>query len=205
MLDGEADARAGNDDSLLAGGPVFRAPLVLAWMGRFAEAEARALECCDIADRTQYPLELGLPLAALTQLAVARGEYDQAEQYAHRALLLQRLSGYHWAAGLFLPPLACAYVARGQYDQARAALATWAETADALEQASVDLFSRWVTACERHLAVVGAPLPGLPMQPMVGGDAWAVLAVELAQREGATGDLRARTTCSRRSRSSAAC
>ena len=44
----------------------------------------------------------------------------QAEQYAHRALLLQRLSGYHWAAGLFLPPLACAYVARGQYEQARA-------------------------------------------------------------------------------------
>ena len=37
------------------------------------------------------------------RLAVARGEYDQAEQYAHRALLLQRLSGYHWAAGLFLP------------------------------------------------------------------------------------------------------
>ena len=30
----------------------------------------------------------------------------EAEQYAHRALLLQRLSGYHWAAGLFLPALA---------------------------------------------------------------------------------------------------
>ena len=41
------------------------------------------------------------------------------------------------------------------------------------------------------LAVLGAPLPGLPLHPMVGGDAWAVLAVELAQREGATGDLRA--------------
>lgn len=191
LEDGVAHARAAHDDSLLAGGPVFRAPLVLAWMGRFAEAEARALECSDIADRTQYPLELGLPLAALTQLAVARGEYDQAEQYAHRALLLQRLSGYHWAAGLFLPPLASAYVARGQYDQARAALATWAETADALEQASVDLFLRWVTACERHLTVLGAPLPGLPVHPMVGADAWAVLAVELAQREGATGDLRA--------------
>ena len=191
LEDGVAHARAAHDESLLAGGPVFRVPLVLTWMGRFDEAEARALECCDIADRTQYPLELGLPLAALTQIAVARGDYDRAEQYAHRALLLQRLSGYHWAAGLFLPPLACSYVARGQFEQARDALTTWAETADDLEQASVDLFTRWVNACERHLAVLGSPLPFLPAQPMVGADAWAALAVELAQREGATGDLHA--------------
>jgi class 3 adenylate cyclase/tetratricopeptide (TPR) repeat protein len=189
--DGEAHARAAHDDALLSGGPVFRVPLVLTWMGRFDEAEPRALECCDIADRTQYPLELGLPLAALTQMAVARGQYDDAEQYAHRALLLQRLSGYHWAAGLFLPPLVCAHVARGQFAQARDALDTWAETADQLERASVDLYARWVTACERQLAVVGAPLPFLPPEPMVGGDAWAALAVELAQKEGATGDLAA--------------
>ncbi len=186
LEDGVAHARAAHDDSLLAGGPVFRVPLVLAWLGRFAEADTRAQECIEIADRTQYPLELGLPLAALTQLAVARGQYDDAEQYAHRALLLQRLSGYHWAAGLFLPPLACAYVARGQYEQAHAALATWAETADTMEQASVDLFSRWVTACERRLAVLGAPLPGLPLHPMVGGDAGGAGGGARAA-EGATG------------------
>jgi class 3 adenylate cyclase len=191
LEDGVAHARASADDALLAGGPVFRVPLVLTWLGRFTEAIPRAHECLDIADRTQYPLELGLPLAALTQIAVARGEYDEAEQHAHRALLLQRLSGYHWAAGLFLPPLVCAHVARGQFAQARDALATWTETADELEQASVDLFARWVTACERRLAVLGAPLPFLPPEPMVGGDAWAALAVELAQREGATGDLAA--------------
>ncbi len=191
LEDGVAHARAAHDDALLAGGPVFRVPLVLTWLGRVDEAETRALECSDIAERVQYPLELGLPLAALTQIAVARGEFDQAEQYAHRALLLQRLSGYHWAAGLFLPPLACAHVARGQYEQARDALATWSETADELEQASVDLFSRWVDACERRLVVQGAPLPGLPADPLVGADAWAALAVELAQREGSTGDLRA--------------
>jgi len=189
LEDGVAHARAAADESLLAGGPVFRVPLVLTWLGRFDEAETRALECCDIAERTQYPLELGLPLAALTQIAVARGDFDQAEQYAHRALLLQRLSGYHWAAGLFLPVLAGAHAARGQFEQAREALATWSETADELEQATIDLFSRWVTACERRLTVLGAPLPGLPREPLVGGDAWAVLAVELAQREGATGDL----------------
>ncbi|MDQ1429653.1 MAG: hypothetical protein QOF40_255, partial [Actinomycetota bacterium] len=191
LEDGVAHARAARDETVLAGGAGFRVPLVLTWLGRFDEAEQRAWECCEIADRVGYPLELGLPLAALTQIAVARGEFDEAEQYAHRALLLQRLSGYHWAAGLYLPALACAHVARGQFDGAREALATWAETADDLEQASVDLFSRWVTACERRLAVQGAPLPGLPRDPLVGGDAWAALAVELAQREGATGDLRA--------------
>jgi class 3 adenylate cyclase len=191
LEDGVAHARAAHDESLLAGGPTFRVPLVLTWLGRLDDAEARALECCDIADRVQYPLELGLPLAALTQIQVARGEFDRAEQHAHRALLLQRLSGYHWAAGLFLPVLASAHVARGQYEQARAALATWSETADELEQASVDLFMRWVTARERRLVVQGEPLPGLPRDPVVGADAWAALAVELAQREGATGDLHA--------------
>ena len=191
LEDGVAHARAAADESLLAGGPLFRVPLVLTWLGEFDDAETRALECCDIADRVQYPLELGLPLAALTQLAVARGEFDRAEQYAHRALLLQRLSGYHWAAGLFLPVLAWAHVARGQYEQARDALATWSSTADDLEQASIDLFTRWVDACERRLVVQGAPLPALPRDPLVGADAWAALAVELAQREGARGDLRA--------------
>ena len=41
---------------------------------------------------------VGLPLAALTQIAVARGRFAEAEQFAHQALLVQRLSGYHWAA-----------------------------------------------------------------------------------------------------------
>ena len=114
LEDGVAHARAAADDSVLAGGPLFRLPLVLTWLGRLDEAEAHALECCEIAERAHYPLELGLPLAALTRIAVLRGEFDQAEQYAHRALLIQRLSGYHRAAGLFLPALTCAHVARGR-------------------------------------------------------------------------------------------
>lgn len=191
LEDGVAHARAAPDESVLAGGPLFRVPLVLTWLGRFDEAEARALECCAIAEQAHYPLELGLPLAALTQISVVRGEFDQAEQYAHRALLIQRLSGYHWAAGLFLPALACAHVARGQFELARDALATWAETADAMELATVDLLSRYVTACERGLAVQGAALPGLPRDPLVGADGWAAAAVEIARREGAPGDVRA--------------
>jgi class 3 adenylate cyclase len=191
LEDGVAHARAAADESVLAGGPLFRVPLVLTWLGRLDEAEARALECCAIADRAHYPLELGLPLAALTQISVLRGEFDQAEQYAHRALLIQRLSGYHWAAGLFLPALTCAHVARGQFELARDALATWAETADEMELATVDLLSRYVAACERGLAVQGAALPDLPRDPLVGADGWAAAAVEIARREGAPGDVRA--------------
>lgn len=190
LEDGVAHARAAADDSVLAGGPLFRLPLVLTWLGRLDEAESRALECCEIAERAHYPLEMGLPLAALTQIAVLRGEFDQAEQYAHRALLIQRLSGYHWAAGLFLPALTCAHVARGQFEQARDALATWAETADAMEQATVELLSRYVTVCERGLAVQGDELPVLPRDPLVGADGWAAAAVEIARREGAPGDVR---------------
>ncbi len=178
------------EESVQAGGPLFRVPLVLVWLGRLDEAEARALECCDVADEAKYPLELGLPLAALTQISVLRGDFDKAEQYAHRALLLQRLSGYPWAAGLFLPALACAHVARGQFELARETLAIWAETADAMERATLDLLDRYVTVCERGLAVQGEALPPLPADPLVGADGWAVAAVEIARREGSPGDVR---------------
>src|SRR5207249_3657038 len=85
--------------------------------GRFDDAEARALEACALAERINYPLEKGLPLAALTQLAVHRGDFDAAERQAHEALLIQRLTDYHWAAGLFLPAVMSAYVARGGVDE----------------------------------------------------------------------------------------
>ena len=187
---GVVQARKSEDESALAGGPLFRLPLVLVWLGRLEEAEESALECCAIAERVQYPLELGLPLAALCQIATVRGDFDQVEHYAHRALLIQRLTGYHWAAGLFLPSLASAHVARGQFDAARDDLDTWAQTADAMETATVALLSRWVTSSERGVAVQGGPLPDLPSEPMVGADGWAAAAVEIARREGVSDAVR---------------
>ena len=186
---GIAHARAGDDDALLVGGPLFRAPLVLAWLGRFDEAEALAHEGCAAAERMHYPLEQGLPLAALTQMAVACGRYDDAEQHAHQALLVQRLSGYHWAAGLFLPALASGHLARGRYDAARDALDTWAETGDPLEQQAIALFRRLVTARERGQTVEGEPLPRLPRDPVIGLDAWAAACVDLARWEGSRADV----------------
>ena len=155
---------------------MFRVPLVLTWLGRVDEAEsprARVLATSPSACSTRSSSGCRSPRSPRSRWHAASS--TDAEQYAHRALLLQRLSGYHWAAGLFLPPLACAHVARGQYEQARDALTTWSETADELEQASVNLFTRWVDACERRLVGAGCAAPRAPRDPMVGADAWAAL------------------------------
>jgi class 3 adenylate cyclase len=58
-----------------------------------------------------------------------------------------------------------------------------------MEQATLDLLARWVAVTERGLAVQGAALPPLPRDPMVGAEGWAAMAVELARREGAPGDV----------------
>jgi class 3 adenylate cyclase len=186
---GIAHARAAGDDAALVGGPLFRAPLVLTWMGRFDEAERLAREGIEVAERSHYALEEGLPLAALAQMSVARGQFADTEQHAHQALLVQRLSGYHWAAGLFLPALASAHMARGRYDAARDALDTWAETGEQMERATVELFHRLVSTRERGQAVQGDPLPGLPRRPIIGADAWAAACVEIARWEGPTADV----------------
>ncbi len=67
---GLVHARDAGERSALVGGPLFRLPLVLCWLGRFDDAEERALEGCRAADEMRYPLEEGLPLAALAQVAV---------------------------------------------------------------------------------------------------------------------------------------
>ena len=189
LEDGASEALLSGDHSSLAGGPAFRVPLVLAWLGRLDDSEARAHECCVRAEHINYPLEEGLPLAALALVAVVRGDFDRAEHHAHRALLVQRLSGYHWAAGLFLPALFSACVARGRYEAASDALDTWSETANATELTTIALLRRYAAAFERGLSVQGDRLPPLPRTPMVGADTWAAAHIEIARREGPTVDV----------------
>ena len=187
---GVARARLAEDRSELAGGPLFRLPLVLSWLGRLDEAQERAIECCAVADEIHYPLETGLPLAALTHVAVARGDFDAAERHAHQALLVQRLSGYHWAAGLYIPALVSACAARGRYEAGRDALDTWSEIAGPIEAAAIAVLRRYLTALERNLIVQGDPLPRLPRAPALGADMWAAAMVEVARREVGAIDVR---------------
>ncbi len=187
---GVARARLTGDRTELAGGPLFRLPLVLGWLGRLDEAQERAAECCRVADDIRYPLETGLPLAALTQVAVARGDFDAAERHAHQAQLVQRLSGYHWAAGLFTPALVSACAARGRYEVGRDALDAWSEIAGPIEAATIGVLRRYLGALERNLVVRGDPLPRLPRRPALGADMWAAAGVEVARREVGAVDVR---------------
>jgi len=189
LEDASAEAAAVKDQSALAGGPSFRVPIVLAWLGRLDEADARAQECCTRAEQGKYPLEEGLPLGALALVCVTRGDFDRADYYAHKALLVQRLSGYHWAASLVLEAQFAACVARGRYDAAADALDTWTETAEVMELTTIALLRRLATALERGLPAQGDRLPRLPRHPMVGADAWAAAQIEIARREDATVDV----------------
>lgn len=189
LEEGVAHAGAASGGSILAGGPSFRIPLVLCWLGRLDEAETGAHECRALAEKAQYPLEAGLPLGALAQVATARGAFDLTEQYAHQALLIQRIGGYHWAAGLFFPPLVAAHIARGRWGGARAALAAWDDTADPVAKATIGLLERYVDVCERGHAVEAPPLPRLPRTAALGVDTWAAAEIEIARREGAPADL----------------
>jgi class 3 adenylate cyclase len=184
LEDGVAHARAAHDPSVLSGGAMFRVPLLLTWLGRLDEVRPRALECLNASERAAYPLENPLPLAALTQLAVVRGNYDEAEQHAHQALLIQRLAGYHWGAGLCLPALMTAHVARGRWTAAREALDAWGASADDIAQLTIGILSRYVDACERGHVSPGSPLPRLPRTPSIGVDSWAAAQVEIVRREG---------------------
>jgi class 3 adenylate cyclase len=189
LEDGVAHARAAQDASVLAGGAMYRVPLVLTWLGRLDEVRPLALECLNAGQRAEYPLENPLPLAALTQLAVVRGEYDEAEQHAHQALLIQRLGGYHWGAGLCLPALMTAHVARGRWTAAREALDVWGASADDLARVTIGILSRYVDACERGHVAPGSPLPRLPRSPSIGVDSWAAAQVEIVRREGDVANL----------------
>jgi tetratricopeptide (TPR) repeat protein len=190
LEEGAAEAALADEELSRVGGAAFRIPLVMAWLGRLDEAESRAHECCAVSERVQYPLEEGLPLAALALVAVTRGEFDRVEQLAHRALLVQQLSGYHWAAGLFLPALFSAFLARGRYEAAVDALDTWSDSADPMGLSTIALFRRYATALERRIPAEGERLPSLPRTPMVGAEMWAAIHVELARREGAGANAR---------------
>jgi len=186
---GRERARLAHDPSTRAGGASFRIPLVLTWLGRFDEAEQRALECCEAADLLRYPLEKGLPLSALAQISAARGEFDRAESYAHEALLIQRISGYHWAAGLYVPAVFCSHAARGRLDAARNELDAWAESASSLELANIALYSRYLDAVEGIVVAGRQPLPRISRVPVLGAESWAAVTIEIARLEGADADV----------------
>jgi class 3 adenylate cyclase len=172
------------EDATRVIGPAYRIPVTLLWLGRLDEAERAAVEAERIAEHVTI-YEYGLALAARVGLAILRGNLPAADDHAERALLIQRLSGYQWAAGLMLPGLAAAHLRRGDEARARAALDAWEETADDLAQVLLARMRDLIDVqTERRGREVLRDLTGVPREPFLGVQDWAVVAVEVARRLG---------------------
>ena len=156
LEDGIAHARAAGDDSLLAGGPLFRVPARAHVAGppRRGRAAAPASASTSPTARTTRS-RLGLPLAALTQIAVARGDFAAPSSTRTRRSSCSACPATTGPPASYLPPWPAPTSPCGSTSRRARRSTTWAETADELDQASVDLFSRYVDACERDLAVQG--------------------------------------------------
>src|SRR5262249_30283213 len=99
-----------------------RIPVALVGLGRLAEAEAAALAACELGRDTENWAGCSIGLGNLVLVAVARGDFVAAEDYAREALTMVRRARYGWAGPYFLPALACARVLRGAWDEAADAL-----------------------------------------------------------------------------------
>jgi class 3 adenylate cyclase/tetratricopeptide (TPR) repeat protein len=112
------------DDLILQGRPLQRMPLALTLQGRLDEAEAAALEACELTRKTQdWGEGYSVALSHLASVAVARGDFSAAERRARETMLMAYRSGYPWGGTRALFALACARALRG----------AWAEAEDALD------------------------------------------------------------------------
>jgi class 3 adenylate cyclase/DNA-binding CsgD family transcriptional regulator/tetratricopeptide (TPR) repeat protein len=111
------------DDLIRQGWALHRIPLALTLLGRLDEAEAVALEACELTRKTQDWGNYSLGLSHLASVAAARGDFDTTERRAHETMVMVSRSRYPWGGFRSLLALACARVLRG----------TWSEAEDALE------------------------------------------------------------------------
>jgi class 3 adenylate cyclase/tetratricopeptide (TPR) repeat protein len=110
-------------DLLLQGRPLQRIPGALTRLGRLAEAETLAAEGCELSCKAHNWGEYSLALSARVYLAVARGDFEDAEHHARETMMMVRRSRYPWGGAEALPELACARALQGR----------WSEAADAVD------------------------------------------------------------------------
>ena len=99
-----------------------RIPMPLTGLGRLDEAEAVALEACQLIHQTHDWGGYSMALADLVFVDVARGDFAAAEKHAHEVLLMVQRSRYPWGGALALPTLACARALRGAWAEAEEAI-----------------------------------------------------------------------------------
>lgn len=116
-----------------------RQPLALHWLGRFDLAQRTAREATAVAEALHDWGDRSLAHGALACLAVAQGDFEQAERQTHLTLAMCRRSGYPWAAPTALPALASARALRGAWGEADDALALLAEPGEIFDDPGADI------------------------------------------------------------------
>ena len=110
------------DDRLLEGAALARLPVSLMRLGQLREVEIVGQQACELTRQYQDWGAYSVPLSALTAVAVARGDFQAAERYAHETMLMVSRSHYPWAGERTVYSLACARMLRGEWKAAEAAL-----------------------------------------------------------------------------------
>jgi class 3 adenylate cyclase/tetratricopeptide (TPR) repeat protein len=123
----------------LEGQLLQRQPLALHWLGRFDLAQRAAREATTLAEALHDWSDRSLAHGALACIAVAQGDFEQAERQTHLALSMCRRSGYPWAAPTALPALASARAMRGAWGEADDALALLAEPGQIFDDPGPDI------------------------------------------------------------------
>jgi class 3 adenylate cyclase len=108
-------ADAGLADPWSEGWLLQRLPIVLTWRGDLELAEQTTRRACELSRSTQDWAEYSLALATHVAGAVARGEFQRAEEQARESLAMARRSHYPWGAALSLGALAGARALRGDF------------------------------------------------------------------------------------------
>ena len=110
------------DDLWLQGWALHRMCVVLSRLGRLDEADAVAQEAYELTRRTHNWADYSLILAALTNVAVIRGDFAAAERRTHEAMVIVSRTRYPWGGVWALLGLASARALCGSSVEAEDAL-----------------------------------------------------------------------------------
>ena len=111
------------EDVIREGWALRSVPLALTLLGRLDETEDVSVKACEVTRRSQDWSSYSLGLSHLASVAVAKGNCDTAERWAHETMLMVSRSRYPWGGFRSLLALTCARALRG----------AWTEAEDALE------------------------------------------------------------------------
>jgi class 3 adenylate cyclase/tetratricopeptide (TPR) repeat protein len=167
------------EDVIREGWALRSVPLALTLLGRLEETEVVSVRACEVTRRSQDWSSYSLGLSHLASVAVARGNFDAAERWAHETMLMVSRSRYPWGGFRSLLALTCARALRGAWTEAEDALEVLIEPGRVFEDPGliVQTFARVFRQVVRAQSQsVDEPLEALAQDLMrvVGTDTYSV-------------------------------